>query len=128
MNLCWVFLRSRHDARDTKQEGEQWIRNMREILPAGTRIRQIPVEDQAAPVPTKARQRNQSQNTRTQQHDHPETLRNADNLLAQTRRPHPRVGGMTVLVSHRWSNHIKNWWAEPSGFGLAGAVTLSGST
>ena len=35
---------------------------------------------------------------------------------------------MIVLVSYRWSNHIKNWWAEPSGFGLAGAVTLSGTT
>ena len=41
-DLCWVFLRSGHDVlylldtRQTKQDGEQWIRNMREILPAGT--------------------------------------------------------------------------------------------
>ena len=57
-----------------------------------------------------------------------ETPGQADNVPAQVRRPHPRVGGMIVLVSNRWSNHIKNWWAEPSGFGLAEAVTLSGTT
>jgi hypothetical protein len=106
-DLCWVFLRSRHDVlyildtRQMKQEGKQWIRNMREILPARTWIRQIPVVDQTTPIPTKARRRNQLRSTRAQQQDHTETLRIADNVLAQVRCPHPRVGGMIVLVNHR---------------------------
>ena len=103
-DLSWVFLRSRHDVlyildtRQTKQEGEQWIRNMREILPAGTWIRQIPVVDQTAPIPTKARRRNQHQSTRTQQQNHMETPGQADNVPAQVRRPHPRVGGMILYL------------------------------
>ena len=37
-----------------------------------------------------------------------------------------RVGGMLLIVSNKWSKHIKEWWKDPSGYGVVSGVTIQG--
>ena len=37
-----------------------------------------------------------------------------------------QVGGMLVIVSNKWSKHIKEWWKDPSGYGVVSSVTIQG--
>ena len=34
------------------------------------------------------------------------------------------IGGMILIVSNKWSKHIKDWWKDPSGSGVVSSVTI----
>ena len=38
--------------------------------------------------------------------------------------PQGRIGGMLLIVSCKWSKHIKDWWKDPSGSGVMSSVTI----
>ena len=33
---------------------------------------------------------------------------------------------MLLIVSNKWSKHIKEWWKDPSGYGVVSSVTIQG--
>ena len=35
------------------------------------------------------------------------------------------IGGMILIVSSKWSKHIKDWWKDPSGSGVVSSVTIN---
>ena len=35
-----------------------------------------------------------------------------------------QIGGMILIVSNKWSKHIKDWWKDPSGSGVVSGVTI----
>ena len=35
-----------------------------------------------------------------------------------------RIGGMLLIVSNKWSKHIKDWWKDPFGAGVVSSVTI----
>ena len=35
-----------------------------------------------------------------------------------------RIGGMFLIVSNKWSKHIKDWCKDPSGSGVVSSVTI----
>ena len=39
-----------------------------------------------------------------------------------------QIGGMILIVSNKWSKHIKDWWKDPSGSGVVSSVTIKATS
>ena len=118
--ICWQFQRCGSDVmyltdtRLTHAQGRRAIDFMRSLLPAGTFIRQSAVEPHAKP--TKAPHKRHW----TKRTEAPSPIQ----LTSQHPSQHGRIGGMLLIVSNKWSKHIRDWWKDPSGLGVVSSVTI----
>ena len=123
--ICWQFMRCGTDVmylldtRLSEHRGQKVIKAIRELRPNGTFIRQSPL---GARRTTRANDiqchwpKRQPKPQVTVQGGMPE----ADTTLRG------RVGGMLLIVSNKWSKHIKECWKDSSGYGVVSSVTIQG--
>ena len=88
---------------------------MRALLPHGTFIRQSAVGTSKS-SPDNPRKKHWRKGTQAP----PEAAPGA----SRTNHPSGRIGGMILIVSNKWSKHIKDWWKDPSGTGVVSSVTI----
>jgi hypothetical protein len=118
--LCWQFQRCGTDVmyltdtRLTQAQGVKAIEHIRTLLPHGTFVRQSPVAIQGTLGSHKKRTHWQKGKSAPASAKGPEL----------TTLPQGRIGGMLLIVSCKWSKHIKDWWKDPSGFGVVSSVTI----
>ena len=92
------------DTRLNQVQRQRAIEFMRTLLPHGTFIRQSAV-GMFKSAPDTQRKKHWRKGTQT---------RLADVPVASGSNNHSgRIGGMLLIVSNKWSKHIKNWWKAP---------------
>jgi len=107
------------DTRLSEPQGRKAIKAMRELLPHGTFIRQSPIGVDLTP-----------RDNGTRSHWPKGTPKPP--ITGQGGRPGAttplcsKIGGMLLIVSNKWSKHIKEWWKDPSGYGVVSSVTIQG--
>jgi hypothetical protein len=120
-SICWQFQRCGSDVmyltdtRLNQVQGQRAIEFMRTLLPHGTFIRQSAV-GMSKSLPATQRKKHWSKGTQTPTEAEPGT--------SGTTHPSGRIGGMILIVSNKWSKHIKDWWKDPSGAGVVSSVTI----
>ena len=102
------------DTRLTQAQGIKAIEHIRTPLPHGTFVRQSLVDVQGQMRSPKKRAHWQKGKTAPALSKVPES----------PPLPQGRIGGMILIVSCKWSKHIKDWWKDPSGFGVVSSVTI----
>ena len=118
--ICWRFQRCGSDVmyltdtRLTHAQGRIAIDFMRSLLLAGTFIRQSAVEPHAKPAKA-PHKRHWTKSTEA-----PSPIQST----SQHSSHHGRNGGMLLIVSNKWSKHIRDWWKDPSGLGVVSSVTI----
>ena len=106
------------DTRLTQTQGVKAIEHIRTLLPHGTFVRQSAVDIQGPMRSPKKRAHWQKGKTAPALSKIPEL----------SRLPQGRIGGMILIVSCKWSKHIKDWWKDPFGFGVVSSVTMQAMT
>ena len=102
------------DTRLTQVQGQRALEFMRTLLPHGTFLWQSAVGKPNAP----------QGNTR-KRHWSKGTLAPSGGATEATKSDiSGRIGGMILIVSNKWSKHIKDWWKDPSGSGVVSSVTI----
>ena len=102
------------DTRLTQVQGQRALEFMRTLLPHGTFLRQSAVSTPNAPQGN-TRKKHWSKGT----HAPPGVATEAAQPSTSV-----QIGGMILIVSNKWSKHIKNWWKDPSGSGVVSSVTI----
>jgi hypothetical protein len=90
---------------------------MRELLPHGTFIRQNLIGVDLTP---------NDNGTRThwpKRHPKPPVTGQGGRPVTTTTLS-GKVGSMLLIVSNKWSKHIKEWCKDPSGYGVVSSVTI----
>jgi hypothetical protein len=102
------------DTRLTQVQGQRALEFMSTLLPHGTFLRQSAVGKPNAP----------QGNTR-KQHWSKGTLAPSGGATEATKSDILGcIGCMILIVSNKWSKHIKDWWKDPSGSGVVSSVTI----
>ena len=128
--LCWVGQRLQLDVlylldtRHDEAEGARYVQMIRDLSPAGTFVRQVAVRPLSGLQGGAQACRRHRWRKGTSVPSSGTPLQGS--LSSASSRT--RIGGLIVIVSPKWSRHIRGWWQEGSGFGLAGGVTLQGLT
>ena len=102
------------DIRLTQVQGQRTLDFMRTLLPHGTFLRQSAVSTSTEPKGTTGKQH---------------WRKGTQAPAGGAREPSPtrtsgRIGGMILIVSNKWSKHIKDWCKVPSGSGVVSSVTI----
>ena len=119
-SICWQFQRRGSDVmyltdtRLTQGQGQRALDFMRTLLPHGTFLRQSAVGKYIDPKGTTGKKH---------------WRKGTPAPTGGGREPSPlnatsRIGGMILIVSNKWSKHIKDWWKDPSGSGVVSSVTI----
>ena len=109
--ICWQFMRCGTDVmyllntRLSETQGQKAIKAMRELLPHGTFIRQSPLGGGAERT---------TRDSGTWRHwpkgQTKPPVSGQGGVPAIDTSPRGRVGGMLLIVSNKWSKHIREWW------------------
>ena len=123
--ICWQFMRCGTDVmylldtRLSEPQGQKVIKAMRELLPHGTFIRQSPLGAERTP------RDNGTRNHWPKRHPKPSVAGQGGRAVATTTL-HGKVGGMLLIVSNKWSKHIKEWRNDPSKYVVVSSITIQG--
>ena len=90
------------DTRLSEAQGQKMIKAMRELLPHGTFIRQSPLGVERTP------QDNGTQSHWPKWQPKPSVAGQGGRPVATTTL-RGKAGGMLLIVSNKWSKHIKEW-------------------
>jgi hypothetical protein len=107
------------DTRLSEHQGLKVIKAMQELLPHGTFIRQSPLW---AELTSRG---NGTRSHSPKRHPKPPVEGQGGRPVATTTLS-GKVGGMILIVSNKWSKHFKEWWKDPSGYGVVSSVTIQG--
>jgi hypothetical protein len=119
-SICWQFQRCLSDVmyltdtRLTQVQGQRALEFMRTLLPHGSFLRQSAVGKPNAP----------QGNTRKKHWS--KCIQAPSGGATEATKPDTsgRIGCMILIVSKKWSKHIKDWWKDPSGSGVVSSVTI----